>query len=1017
MADNDFYKLNLVLDVQDKLTKQLAKADQEVKKAEKHLKETAAAAKELDKAKAEPKIDANSDKALAKLNRIEQLMHKIDRITAQPHIEPRDRTLPKTSRVEHRLRRLTEKTWHVTLALKDRVSGKITSIKNTLTSPAGMLGIGIATAGLGELLADSAQKAMDFSAQLSNIQALTNMSGAELDKVKQKALDLGAKTQFSSTEAVQGMTELLKAGMSVKQVMSGAADAALSLAAAGDLTLPEAAEIMSTAMNSFHIKDAAHAADILAGAANASATDVHDLKYALSAVASVAASVGMSFDDTNTALAVFAQNGLKGSDAGTSLKTMLMRLEPMGDSARNMMVQLHLLRANGSSLFYDEAGHMRSLADIADILRTHLAGLTDEQRQAAMQTMFGADAIRGATILYKEGAKGIEGMYKAMTLFKASDVAQKKWDNAKGAVIRLKSAFENFQIEALSPLEPAIAKTATALGSFFTGNAKGAASAMAAVNNEIVSFIDGLENNADFQKLQWGDKIVYILDRMTDAISTWVNGPGGQQFSHVMTKLAEIGIRAFLAAILGMFKGAFKALLHGNLLGAAGLAMGGVAMGGGALARGVLAGGKALGSLALGKSAATYGDALALAKQSGRGAIGARLDAMRFAVDMSPTGKAIAWASKAAAPMGKALSWAGKIIKPLAVITDVVDFATSSAKAKTAGGIAGHWTGMIAGGKLGAAAGGAIGSMFGGIGAAPGAAIGGVIGSIGGFFAGDKLGEIVGAWIDQAATTAAQHAQQMCANTSQYFSQLVDESGAYLSALPGRVDTWMSQATTTATQYAQDAYTGTVQWFDQLPGHISSAMQTLATAISSACSQIIADIRAWFAQVPGIIAGAFRGAAAAVSSKMHNIGASLQNLGHHLSFGLIPAAANNANGGVITSPTLTWVAEAGYPEVIIPTDPAKRANGMSLWQQAGAMLGVGNIGGQIADLNGVSGAGGPQVALARGGTAAPAPTTSNNFSFSGLRVQVGSNMSEDDMALTIGRRILAEVKQSFQNRG
>ncbi|AOK88956.1 phage tail tape measure protein [Paenibacillus polymyxa] len=118
--------------------------------------------------------------------------------------------------------------------------------------------------------------------------------------------------------------------MSTAQVQAGGLNAALNLATAGGLGLAEAAEVMSTALNSFK-KDgltAAQAADTLAGTANASATDVHDLRYSLAVVGSVADGVGMSFKDANTALGLFANNGLKGADAGTSLKTFLSNLVP-----------------------------------------------------------------------------------------------------------------------------------------------------------------------------------------------------------------------------------------------------------------------------------------------------------------------------------------------------------------------------------------------------------------------------------------------------------------------------------------------------------------------------------------------------------------------------------------------------------------------------------------------------------------------------------------------------------------
>ncbi|ODE05328.1 phage tail tape measure protein, partial [Listeria monocytogenes] len=155
------------------------------------------------------------------------------------------------------------------------------------------------------------------------------------DALRELAIQQGADTKYSALEAAQAQEELLKAGLSVKDVINGGLSGALSLATAGELDLASAAEIAATVLNAFKDDNlsVADAANILAGAANASATGVEEMKLSLQQVSAVASGVGLSFDDTSTMLAVFAQNGLKGSDAGTSLKTMLQRLHPTTKAA------------------------------------------------------------------------------------------------------------------------------------------------------------------------------------------------------------------------------------------------------------------------------------------------------------------------------------------------------------------------------------------------------------------------------------------------------------------------------------------------------------------------------------------------------------------------------------------------------------------------------------------------------------------------------------------------------------
>jgi TP901 family phage tail tape measure protein len=110
----------------------------------------------------------------------------------------------------------------------------------------------------------------------------------------------------------------------------------------------------------------------------------------------VASAVGLSFKDTSTTLAVFAQNGLKGSDAGTSLKTMLMNLQPSTNKQVELFKKLGLTTAQGTSAFFNAQGRLKSMADIAGLLQKSMKNLTDAQRLQAMETLFGSDAIRAA---------------------------------------------------------------------------------------------------------------------------------------------------------------------------------------------------------------------------------------------------------------------------------------------------------------------------------------------------------------------------------------------------------------------------------------------------------------------------------------------------------------------------------------------------------------------------------------------------------------------------------------------
>jgi TP901 family phage tail tape measure protein len=318
-------------------------------------------------------------------------------------------------------------------------------------------GMGLAVgAGLGF----AANKAMDFEAQMSSVKSV--MSPDEVakfgDTLEQLAVQMGAETKYSALEAAQGIEELIKAGVQVTDIVNGGLKGALSLATAGELDLAEAAEIASTALNAFRDDglSVTDAANILAGAANASATSVREMQYGLAQVASVASGLGLSFKDTSTALAVFAQNGLKGSDAGTSLKTMLSNLSPKSKAAYETMRELGIITKDGANAFFDAQGNIKSMAEIAGILQNALKGLNAEQRQQVLYTMFGSDAIRAANILYKEGAKGVEQMWASMSKVTAADVAAEKMNNVKGRIEELKGAVETAAISVGNALLPII---------------------------------------------------------------------------------------------------------------------------------------------------------------------------------------------------------------------------------------------------------------------------------------------------------------------------------------------------------------------------------------------------------------------------------------------------------------------------------------------------------------------------------------------------------------------------------
>lgn len=345
----------------------------------------------------------------------------------------------------------------------DNASQKLeNTLKRTQAVQQGLriVGTGLLIAG-GAIVAGftaAVNTAADFEHEMSAIQAVSGATADEMDLITAAALRIGKNTVFSASEAGQAIEELVKAGISVEDVLNGAADATVALAAAGGVDLPTAATIAANAMNQFGLaaEDLVHVTDLVAGAANASAIDMHDFQLSLSQVGAVAKLSGASFDDTATAIALMGNAGIRGSDAGTSLKQVFLNLIPVTDKQKELMRELGLLTEDGSNAFYDAAGNLKSMAEISQVLQDATAGLSEEQKNYTLGVLFGSDAIRGAAILANEGAAGFEAMAESMSKISAADVAATRMDNLKGSIEQLRGSAETLAIEIGNVLLPVV---------------------------------------------------------------------------------------------------------------------------------------------------------------------------------------------------------------------------------------------------------------------------------------------------------------------------------------------------------------------------------------------------------------------------------------------------------------------------------------------------------------------------------------------------------------------------------
>ena len=328
-----------------------------------------------------------------------------------------------------------------------KVSGESQKAATTMEAAGGkskLITTGIAAAGVAATALGAAAVKMtaDFDASMSTVQANTGASADEMNQLRQAAIDAGADTIYSATESADAINELGKAGLSTSDILSGGLSGALNLAASDGMEVGQAAEYMSSAMAQFNLTgaDATHIADLLAAGAGEALGNVSDFGEALNNVGSTANKFGLSIDTTVGTLAAFAHQGIIGAEAGTQLRSVLLALTNQTEKQRKATEEYGIT-------LYDAQGNFVGMSSLAGQLKEKLGGLTQEQRNSAMATMFGSYAIQGANVLYAEGASGIDEWIKKVSQSGyAADLAAKKNDNLKGDLENLSGSFESLMI-------------------------------------------------------------------------------------------------------------------------------------------------------------------------------------------------------------------------------------------------------------------------------------------------------------------------------------------------------------------------------------------------------------------------------------------------------------------------------------------------------------------------------------------------------------------------------------------
>ena len=322
------------------------------------------------------------------------------------------------------------------------------SMTKLLTVP--ILGAGIAAAKIGG----------DFEEQMSRVKAISGATGSSFDQLKQQAIDLGAKTAFSAKESAAGMENLASAGFDANEIMS-AMPGLLDLAAVsgGDVAL--ASENAATALRGFGLdaSKAGHIADVFARAAADTNAEVADMGDAMKYIAPVANAMGISLEETAAAVGILSDANIKGSQAGTSLRGALSRLAKPTDPMIAKMEELGLS-------FYDAEGNMKSLKDQIGMLQHAFKGLTPEQQQNALVTLYGQESLSGMMALIDKGPDSLGKLTNSLkdSNGAADEMARTMQDNMNSSIEQMLGAFESAAIVIQGIIAPAIRGVADTIG-------------------------------------------------------------------------------------------------------------------------------------------------------------------------------------------------------------------------------------------------------------------------------------------------------------------------------------------------------------------------------------------------------------------------------------------------------------------------------------------------------------------------------------------------------------------------
>ena len=308
------------------------------------------------------------------------------------------------------------------------------------------------TAGVTALGTAAVKTAADFDSAMSKVAAVSGATGEEFDKLKAKAREMGSKTKFSASEAAEAMNYMAMAGWKTEDMLGGI-EGVMNLAAASGEDLATTSDIVTDALTAFGLSasDSGHFADVLAAASSNANTNVSMMGETFKYCAPIAGSLGFSVEDTAEAIGLMANAGIKSTQAGSALRTIMTNLSGDVKICGESIGEVSIATTNAD-------GSMRDLSDILADCRTAFSGLSESEKAAAAESLVGKNAMSGFLALMNAGEADINKLSGAIANCDgtAAGMADTMQDNLAGQLTILKSQLEELAISFGELLMPAI---------------------------------------------------------------------------------------------------------------------------------------------------------------------------------------------------------------------------------------------------------------------------------------------------------------------------------------------------------------------------------------------------------------------------------------------------------------------------------------------------------------------------------------------------------------------------------